>query len=184
MQSSKDMPNKYNLIECVKGGNPYEECTVEAVIDNNAVKVIFVAVNKEQMGKHTTYNAPLYEGDIVEILLTLGDKNRYLEVEVNPLGALYVAIVTNIDGQGDITVDFLKTHDISYNVDIKGDIWTTEIILPIQWLESLGYQTDAYWNLLREDYDNQGNMHLSCISPTYAPSFHKTNAFIKVPKGE
>ncbi len=178
------MPTKYNLIECISGGTPYEQGSAVAEVSHKEIKVTFEVVNKDNNGKHTSYNAPLYDGDIVEILLTLGDINRYLEIEVNPLGALYAAVVFNKDGQGDIEIDLLKEHKIEYTVSLEGDNWTTEIILPKDWLESLGYQTDAYWNLLREDFDNDGTMHLSCISPTFAPSFHKTQAFIKVPKGD
>lgn len=58
--------------------------------------------------KYYGYNEPLYEGDIVELMISLGDKNRYLEVEVNQNNANYCVIIINADGKGKISIEKLK----------------------------------------------------------------------------
>ncbi len=178
------MLNKTPMVDCLTGGEPYQKTEVTSSIYDGKIVVEFNAINVCPRSKHDSYNAPLYDGDIVEILLTLGDRNRYLEVEVNQNGALYVAIVNNRDGVGDIEVTLLDEHKITYNSTTTHDFWHVDVILPIEWLESLGYQDDAYCNLLRQDVDAEGNMHLSCVSPTKKASFHQTAAFFRLNKGD
>ncbi len=174
------MLNKTKLVDCITGGEAYQKTEVTTFIYEDKLVVEFDAINLCPRSKHATYNAPLYDGDIVEILLTLGDRNRYLEIEVNQNGALYVAVVTNKDGEGDIDIKLLPDHGITYNSTTTHYFWHVGIVMSIPWLESLGYQGDEYWNLLRQDFDEKGELHLSCVSPTYTASFHKPKAFIKV----
>ncbi len=177
-------PTVLTLKDCETGLKPFQNGQVSYQVFEQKIVVQFTFDEAYPHPKHTDYNAPLYDGDIAEILLTLGKKNRYLEIEVNENSALYVAIITNKDGEGDFVVDFLDEHEVTYSTTLKDNIWSTTIELPICWLKSLGYQNNEFWNLLREDYDDEGNMHLSCISPTYCRSFHKIKAFVPINKGE
>lgn len=178
------MPYSLPLLDCESGLRPAQSGTAQYSVSDDAIVVDFVLEENCPNPKHDGYNEPLHEGDIVEILLTLGDKKRYLEIEVNLNGALYAAVITNRDGEGDFSIDFLPSHEVTYSTSITDGIWSTRIELPISWLRTLGYRDNEFWNLLREDYDNDGNMRLSCISPTYARSFHKIKAFLPINKGE
>lgn len=178
------MPYSLPLLDCETGLAPAQGGVVQYSVSDDSIVVDFKLEENCPNPKHYGYNEPLHEGDIVEILLTLGDKKKYLEIEVNLNGALYAAVITNRDGEGDFSIDFLPTHEVTYSTSISGNIWSTHIELPISWLRTLGYQNNEFWNLLREDYDNQGYMRLACVSPTYARSFHKIKAFLPINKGE
>ena len=65
----------------------------------NAIKVLFCAVDNDIISYGKKYNEPLWKGDTVEIFLTLGRRNRYLELEVNPDGAGYATFVENRNGE-------------------------------------------------------------------------------------
>ncbi len=172
------------LLDCETGLAPAQNGYAEYSVTDESITVDFRLEEDCPNPKHHGYNEPLHEGDIVEILLTLGDKKKYLEIEVNLNGALYAAVITNRDGEGDILIDFLPSHEVTYSTSIADGIWSTRIELPISWLKTLGFRNNECWNLLREDYDDDGNMRLSCISPTYARSFHKIKAFLPINKGE
>ncbi len=170
----------YDMLDCLTGGEPYQKTQVTASIDETHLRLTFSGRNVCPKAMHSTYNAPLYEGDIYELLMTLDAPNRYLEVEIDPNGTLYVVIITNRDGEGDIEIEYLDTHRIEAMTDIRGELWTADLTLDMQWLRSLGYQEPVFWNLLRQDFGEDGVLHLSCVSPTYAPSFHKPKAFVEV----
>lgn len=178
------MRNSLPLKDCETGLEPRQKGEVSYETTPDEIRVSFTLEENCPNPRHSEYNAPLYDGDIVEILLTLGSRNRYLEVEVNENGAIYVAVITNRDGEGDYSVSLLPSHRVGYSTSFSDGVWKTSIRLPIPWLRSLGYSNNEFWNLLREDYDDEGNMYLSCVSPTYCRSFHKIKAFVPINKGE
>ena len=67
--------------------------------------MLYIYYDRAIISKDKSYNKKLYEVDAVEIFLTLGRKNRYLELEVNPNGVKYAGIVTS---DGGINVEYLN----------------------------------------------------------------------------
>lgn len=132
--------------------------------------------------KHTEYNQPLYEGDIVEVLLSLGNKNRYLEIEINQYNTKYCVIIENIDGEGDIIIS--KVADCPFMVEstINDEIWACHITLPKKELLKMGWHENCYINSHRQDFDKDGHLNLYSLYPTFSRSFHKTKAFQKLYK--
>ena len=135
--------------------------------------------------KHTRYNDPLYDGDIVELMITLGDKNRYLEVEVNQNNANYCVLIDNLDGQGNIRIEFLRENPVKSLVKVEKNRWSCDIIIPFERLNRLGFNVDnAYMNAFRQDYDAENKLSLYSLSPAKSDTFHKIDAFLKVETGK
>lgn len=123
---------------------------------------------------------PLYEGDVVEIFLALGENRRYLELEFNQNGAIFAAIIEN-DGENR-NLSFVDGRKfVKVCVENLPNLWITRAEIDINLLKSLGYSEDyPYGNLLREDFDEADNMSIYAASPTYAETFHKPSAFVKL----
>ncbi len=129
--------------------------------------------------KYFNYNEPLYEGDIAELMITLGDKNRYLEVEVNQNNASYCAVIDNLDGQGNININFLDKNIIKSRIKLAINKWICDIIIPFGKLKELGFdENDVYFNAHRQDYDENGALNLYSLNPALSHTFHKPDAFM------
>lgn len=144
---------------------------------NAELKVTFLAEMDTHSSKHTEYNAPLWEGDIVEILLTLGDKNTYLEVEVNEFGTLYAVKIVNRGGEGDIEIEKLPQGYVTAEAVTEEQIWRTDVVISLDKIRELGYnENDVEMNYLRQNFRGE-ELELFSVSPTMCGSFHKTAAF-------
>lgn len=129
--------------------------------------------------KHFNYNDPLYEGDIAELMISLGDKNTYLETETNFNGADYCVLIENKDGRGDISITKLTKKLFKSHVQTLEDGWACDIIVNMDELKKIGFADRFYFNVHRQDFDENGNLHLYSLSPTYCDTFHVTERFIE-----
>ena len=112
------------------------------------------------------------------IFITLGKRNKYLELEVNPDGVQYAGVVENNDGQLNIT--YLPSSPFFSHVDKKHNCWDCYITIPISNLQKLGFQKDnAYFNLFRQDYDKD-TLNLYALNPTNKSTFHDFDSFVKL----
>lgn len=127
---------------------------------------------------------PLWEEEVVEVFLAPGDgvPARYVEIEVNPLGTIFDAQVTNPGGRRDT----MKV-DTAWNASgLAARVvrpttggWRAEIALP--WEAACAGDPPPVWraNFFRIDRPRGGEAEFSCWSPTLAvpPDFHKPSAF-------
>ena len=146
-------------------------------IENNVLKLLFVAYDGSIVSKGTAYNDKLYEGDTMEIFLTLGKKNRYLELEVNPDGIKYAGIVTN---NGSISIEYLGECPFEAITSRLPNGWQTEMFIPLNNLYPLGFdKKNAYFNLFRQDFQGK-KLNLYALNPTLKPTFHDVESFLKL----
>ncbi len=173
------MERKLTLKENVTGSNPKKVTEVAFFSKNDSLKLLFICADSDIISKGQSYNDKLYEGDVVELFLTLGERNRYLELEVNPDGVEYSAVVTN-DGNGKIDIDFLETPPFTSKTKRTASGWESEWEVDLNALKTLGFDRDnAYFNLYRQDFQSDGELNLYALSPTYKPTFHEPDAFVK-----
>lgn len=166
------------LKECRKGGKADLQTYAVCEEDKNNLYFRFDGEQVFARHRHTEYNAPLYEGDIYEVLLTLGEPKRYLEIEVNGNNARYCVIIDNKDGEGDIIIEKLPECVFESRTQTCPDRWCTEITLPKQKLIELGWKKEeCRINLHRQDFDKEDNLRLYSFFPTFSDSFHKTSSF-------
>jgi cellulose/xylan binding protein with CBM9 domain len=80
------------------GGSPRLATSVAAYFDNEQLTVVFSAIDDDVVATYLEHDAPLYEEDVVEIFLAPERLTRYFEIEVNPLGTTFDAIIDSPDG--------------------------------------------------------------------------------------
>ncbi len=160
------------------GGTVKESTLVKMSIEDERLKLLFICASRDIISKGRTYNDKLYEGDTVELFITLGTKGRYLELEVNPRGVQYAAIVEN-NGQN-IVINYLECSPFYSVTDIIEGGWCSFWEIPLENLNKLGFDIEnAYFNLYRQDYEGE-NLNLYALNPTMSETFHKTESFIKL----
>lgn len=168
------------LKECRKGGQAELKTFVVCSEDEKNLYFEFDGEQKAPFHQHCEYNAPLYEGDIFEVMLTLDRPDRYLEIEINGNNAKYCVIIENKDGEGDIIINKLNECIFESTADVQPERWRAAITLPKAELHKLGWEKEACRiNLHRQDFED-GNLNLYSFFPTFSGSFHKINSFGKL----
>ena len=140
--------------------------------DNNRLVFSFEAYGSSLNSFSSIDNDTLWKGDVVEVFLDIGEKDSYLEIEVAPNGARFVANIINREIHF-IDSSFIKTKSVikddAYFVDIDIDLNKFNITAPLMFnayrIETLG---------IRSDY------LLLAVNPTLSNSFHVRDSFIKV----
>ena len=133
---------------------------------------------------HKEYNKPLYEGDTVEVFLTLDRPKRYLEIEINQYNAAYCVIIDNKDGEGDIIISKIAKCVFESVNTFEKDVWECDIKIAKKKLYELGWsEENALINACRQDFDKDKNLNIYSLFPTYSKTFHKVRAFQKLYEG-
>lgn len=160
------------------GDSPKNETVFSVSFEKGSLNVSFISYDHHVVSKGKAYNDKLYEGDTVEIFITLGKRNKYLELEVNPDGVQYTSVVENNDSSFNIT--YLVKSPFSSYVKRQADHWRCVMNIPITNLQELGFiKENAYFNLFRQDYDGE-QLNLYALNPTYKETFHDVNSFLKL----
>lgn len=66
--------------------------------DAEHLTVLFSASDDHVQATHYAHDAPLYEQDVVEVFLAPDDLTRYFELEVNPVGTTFDALIDSPNG--------------------------------------------------------------------------------------
>lgn len=149
-------------------------------------------VDQNHMRQH---NDPLYNQEVFEIFISAGpdDPKRYLEVEINPNGAVWIGYIDNPDlGEKTQTLDYQLLPDQA-NIrfeSIKGvNIWSGFISIPwslISENRADTYRINFYRIRRRSQPKNQNwicndrNCDFICWSPTLSgqnAAFHRPKKF-------
>ncbi len=149
----------------------------------NKDKLIFKFCCKEKFfcPRHKEYNAPLFDGDIVELMLTLGDMRKYLEIEVNQHNAQYCVLIDNETGRNFDKITKLSVPVIESEVKIDKEYWECVIIIKTEDLVKLGWQEDnCFANAHRQSYTVTDELLQYSLNSAYEPNFHIVKAFLKL----
>lgn len=135
----------------------------------------------------------LWEEDVVEMFLTVGDLSRYFELQWSPRGVIFDAIIENklgADGwsekfEGDWSwtaknMTIAARMDGVPNTEQKDSGWWVEVRLPFSDLGVPAPQPGDTWrgNFYRINYWGDGREpQLWAWSPTLKKSFHQPNRF-------
>jgi len=125
----------------------------------------------------TKENAPLWTEDVVEVFLSVEDPpRRYLEFEVNPLGARFSARVDSPRGTRDgMRVETFSCPGFRAKVRVRERSWSARLRIPLARLFG-SFPAVFSGNVFRID---RAAGEFSALSPTGAspPDFHRTAAF-------
>ena len=160
-------------------GTGESACEVEAEYVSNELKLLFCARDGDIISYGKEYNEPLWRGDTVEAFVSLGRKDRYLELEVNPDGVKYAAEVEN-ESDGKFRLKFLCEAPFEAETRRVEGGYESRWRISIPQLERLGLdRSDVRINLFMQDYRSDG-LRLYALNPTLKDSFHVVSAFLKL----
>ena len=142
-----------------------------------------------EQNTYTHDNSAMWNQEVFEVFISAGAETpmRYLEIELNPNGALFSAWVTNPDGTGrNNVVDFFAGRNAGIQTSVvKGEnFWQGKIIISLSLLGSLQehYRLNFFRIVSLQPHDPESSWSCtaeSCAflawSPTFSgdvPNFH------------
>ena len=140
-------------------------------INGNILEFNFQAFDSALNSFSNKDNDAIYNGDVVEVFLDLGDE-FYYEFEVAPNGTTFIAKILN----GNII--FVENTFFESNVRIEGNNYFVKMKID---LSKLGESKNIKFNAFRiETKGIKPNYILQALCPTLSNSFHVRNKFIKI----
>ena len=170
------------LVRATDGSSPRLATTVAAMWDDEALTVIFSAIDDHVVATHRKHDAPLYEEDVVEVFLAPRTEGEYFELEVNPLGTIFDARIESPDGvRATMRTDLgWNCRDLFAALRRVGTQADTVIRIPFASLDVETPKDGDEWqaNFFRIDRGPQGD-EFTAWQPTMKtpPDFHVVNAF-------
>ena len=179
------------LLRAEDGGVPSQATEVRLAHDASALFLRFDCDDGDVWATYTRRDAPLWEEEVVEVFIAPGDADpaAYVEIEVNPLGAVFDARVTNPHGRRD------SMHcDTSWNapglvvaVDrSSAPAWRVD--MAIRWADLCAGNPPRSWraNFFRIDRPRGGADEFSAWAPTFVrpADFHKPARFGRLVLGD
>ncbi|MFA6958684.1 MAG: carbohydrate-binding family 9-like protein [Thermoanaerobaculia bacterium] len=173
------------LVRAGDGSTPRLESEVAAYHDGERLFVVFSVRDDHLVATHLEHDAPLWEEDVVEIFLAPEALERYFEIEVNPLGTTFDAVIespqlerTSMSVDRDWTCEGLRTAIRRTTVDGVVRVETV-VLIPASALGA-SCSSGSRWraNFFRIDRSPDGD-EFSAWRPTRRnpPDFHVPRAF-------
>jgi hypothetical protein len=154
--------------------------------DDSCLFIVFRCADDHVVATMLDHDAPLWKEDVVEVFLAPAGLTRYYELEVNPLGTTFDAVVDSPDGDREtMSVDTgwtCKGLRASIRRVTEGNIVMVDTMLAIPFasLERGGPRPGESWraNVFRIDRSPEGDM-FAAWSPTgrRPPDFHVPDRF-------
>lgn len=171
------------LRRAIDGNAPRLATSVTGYFDDETVTFVFRAIDDEVVATQLGHDAPLYQEDVVELFLAPDALTRYFEIEVNPLGAIFDAVIDSPDGhRATMKADISWTCvDLFQGIRRTNDVVETVIRIPFQSLDRSAPQDGETWraNFFRIDRSPSRGDEFSAWQPTMKqpPDFHVPAAF-------
>jgi hypothetical protein len=183
------------------GSGPEREKTVVRIwYDDSALHLGWTCTDADIQATFTARDSKFWEEEVAEFFVTPGKLDRYFELQWNPLGGVFDAIITNrMDSRG-VSTNF--TGDWSFTargmksaVKLKGtasnssdqdEMWQVEVSLPFADLGESTPKPEAVWraNFYRFNRAKDRSPELLSWSPTLLPGFHQPARFGYLEFGE
>src|SRR6266540_777450 len=176
------------------GSGPEREKTVVRIwYDDTALYLGWTCTDSDIQATFTARDSKFWEEEVVEFFVTSKTLNRYFELQWNPLGGVFDAIIDNkLDQQG-VSTNFTGDWDFTAKgmksaVKVKGTVgssndkdefWQVEVVLPFADLGEAAPKPTAVWraNFYRFNREKGRPPELLSWSPTHYPSFHQPARF-------
>jgi len=168
------------------GGRPRLSTHVVLVDTGDRLVARFRCEDPEPRATLTARDAPLWKEEVVELFVAPGAAapRRYFELELNPLGAVFDAVVDSPDGdRRSMIVDpswSCPGLATSVEIDAGRSCWQAKLSLPWRALVEAG-PIPLEWrvNLYRVDRPTQGPPEFSAwsVPGVDPPDFHRPDRF-------
>ena len=176
------------------GSGPEREKTAVRIwYDDNALYLGWTCMDSDIQATFTERDSKFWEEEVVEFFVTAKTLDRYFELQWNPLGGVFDAIIDNKMNQRGVSTNF--TGDWSFTakgmksaVKVKGTVgqsndkdeaWSVEVMLPFADLGELTPKPKTVWraNFYRFNREKDRTAELLSWSPTRLPGFHQPTRF-------
>ena len=181
-------------------GSEREKTTVRIWYDDTALYLGWTCVDSDIQATFTARDSKFWEEEVVEFFVTPEKLDRYFELQWNPLGGVFDAIIDNKVDQHGVSTNF--TGDWSFTAkgmksgvkvrgtvgksDDKDEMWQVEVMLPFADLGERSPKSKAIWraNFYRFNRAKEHPEELLSWSPTRLPGFHQPARFGYLEFGE
>lgn len=176
------------------GSGPEREATTVRVwYDDTALYLGWSCRDTDIQATFTARDSHFWEEEVVEFFVTPRDLTRYFELQWNPLGGVFDAIITNeLDGRG-LSKKFqgdwsFTAKSMKSAVKLKGTVgdatdrdefWQVEVVIPFADLGQAAPKPRDVWrgNFYRFNRAQGEPEEMASWSPTRLPSFHQPSRF-------
>jgi hypothetical protein len=161
--------------------------------DEAALYVGWVVEDGDIQATFTQRDSRFWEEEVVEFFVTPGGLDRYFELQWNPLGGTFDAIITNVLGPDGKSKQFkgdwaYTAPTMTYAVQVDGTVqnssdrdrrWTVEARIPFADLKVPTPKPGEVWrgNFYRFNRDRDLQAEQLSWSPTIWPGFHQPQRF-------
>jgi len=176
------------------GSGPEREKTVVRIwYDDTALYLGWTCIDSDIQATFTARDSKFWEEEVVEFFVTSKTLERYFELQWNPLGGVFDAIIdnkldqqgvsTNFNGDWSFTANGMKSavkvKGTVGNSNDKDEMWHVEVALPFAAMGELTPKPKAVWraNFYRFNRAKDRPPELLSWSPTRFPSFHQPARF-------
>ena len=161
--------------------------------DQAALYLGWICEDRDIQATFTQHDSRFWEEEVVEFFVTSGPLDRYFELQWNPLGGTFDAIIANDLGPDGASRQF--KGDWSYTaesstsaVKVEGSVqdssdrdtrWTVEARIPFADLKARTPAPGDVWrgSFYRFNRDRDGEPEALSWSPTIFPGFHQPARF-------
>ena len=161
--------------------------------DGTALFLGWICEDHDIQATFTQRDSRFWEEEVVELFITPAPLDRYFELQWNPLGGTFDAIIANtleLDGRSrQFKGDWSYTAvNMTYAVRVDGTVqnssdrdqrWTVEARIPFADMKVPAPARGDVWrgNFYRFNRDHDGEPEEISWSPTVWPGFHQPNRF-------
>ncbi|MCI0535733.1 MAG: carbohydrate-binding family 9-like protein [Verrucomicrobiales bacterium] len=176
------------------GSRPGREPTeVRAWYDTTSLYLGWTCQDSDVQATFTARDSKFWEEEVAEFFLTPKELTRYFELQWNPLGGVFDAIITNeldergvskkFEGDWNFTAkgmrSAVKLKGTAANSTDKDEFWQVEALIPFADLNQSTPKVGDVWraNFYRFNRGQGQPVELLSWSPTMFPSFHQPSRF-------
>ncbi len=174
-------------------GRERERTEVRLWYDDAALYIGWTCKDSDIQATFTARDSKFWEEEVVEFFVTPKELGRYFELQWNPLGGVFDAIITNevdergvskkFDGDWSFTAKGMKSavkvKGTVANSNDKDDFWQVEVMVPFSDLSLPTPKQGETWraNFYRFNRTKGQKEELLSWSPTQLPGFHQPTRF-------
>ena len=181
------------------GGQEVDQKTiVELSVENDYLLIRFNCLNDPFVNDNYYFNdnSAMWNQEVFEVFIANGkdDPTDYLEIEINPNNAIFIAKVKNPDKLGsELSFEFINPNEsgIVHEVNKETVSWKGYMLLPLSLIQypdtekENQFRINFYRIILQEKQNNKDwkcsseNSTFACWSSTRAdkPAFHRSGYF-------
>jgi hypothetical protein len=174
-------------------GREREATTVRIWYDDTALYLGWTCRDSDVQATFTARDSRFWEEEVAEFFITPKDLTRYFELQWNPIGGVFDAIITNdlddrgvsrkFDGDWSYTADGMRSAvklngTAAHSADVD-ESWQVEVVIPFADLGHSGPQPRDVWraNFYRFNRAKDHPRESVSWSPTLLPGFHQPSRF-------